>query len=178
MFSCRQGRWSFTKLDFFSLLQFFMVSLLHFDSLCKVKSALAHFFSFLFNVGLLNSVRTWFRCTVHLASRVQLARVTIMILKVKEGLNFPPNLFWSLLYLDTASVGESNRFGCCGFSCADLQIQATSHRKGIKLIQKTCQTYTFITCEYRRWLNREMTRWPLEKAVRSVRFQAQGAQKF
>ena len=74
-------------------LEFFMVSLLHFHSLCKAKSALDHFFSFfLFNVGLLNSVRTWFRCTVHLASRVQLAKVTIVILKVIEDFEFPTKI--------------------------------------------------------------------------------------
>ena len=35
-------------------------------------------------------------------------------------------------------------------------------------------------CTYRRWLNREMTRWPLEKALRDVIFQAQptGGTKF
>ena len=45
------------------------------------------------------------------------------------------------LWYKAVSVGESNRFGCCGFSSADLSCK--SHRMGIKLKQKRYHSYLY-----------------------------------
>ena len=37
------------------------------------------------------------------------------------------NVVWDCLTPSPVSVGETNQFGCCGFSCADLKCKFKLH---------------------------------------------------